>query len=257
MAEFASRLSLRSPAVSYLATTAFNFTSISILLWLAYSSIESRVIATVVAHIAGMLVSMIFCLDFWWTRVSLQMSPPVTAVERTRFLGIATVAVVVATGVVGVVPSSDASLTPVLIALNWMALAAVSIGKYAVMILLVPRQRRVMETLGGIATVTAGVVLAPIWYVGFPLSLPLSVITSKLMRPTAATEAGIGSRINPVVAGFSLFARIPPAVVTKGLSRLFPLLSQDGKHLQVADGVAIAASAPETQTGGKSHTIAQ
>lgn len=133
---------LRSSPASFVVTTGFNFVSISLLLWMAYSHIPSTTVATVAAHIAGMLVSMLFCLDFWWTHVSRQMELPVTLSERGRFLGIATTSAFIAACVVSFGATEVGTSSHVLIALNWLALGLVALVKYIVMIAFVPSVRK-------------------------------------------------------------------------------------------------------------------
>jgi len=131
---------LKSRITSYLVTTLFNFSSISILLFLSYSIVPSRGLATLSAHSLGMFLSMLFSIDFWWSRVSKEMSPDVTLPQRLRFLGIASIAAVISTLITSLEIFQNAE-TFSLVLINWSVLFFVSVTKYLVMVKIVQKGR--------------------------------------------------------------------------------------------------------------------
>lgn len=131
---------LKSRIISYLFTTLFNFSSISLLLVLSYSLIPSRLIATITAHSLGMLISMLFSIDFWWSRVSKEMSPDITLQQRFRFLGLASIAAFLSALITSLEIFRNAE-TVSLIVINWLVLFLVSVTKYLVMVKTVQKVR--------------------------------------------------------------------------------------------------------------------
>ena len=131
---------LKSRITSYLVTTGFNFGSISLLLFLSYSFVPSRLIATLVAHLVGMILSMLFSIDFWWSRVSKEMSTNISLRQRLRFLGLASIAAVLSAFVTSLVFFRDAE-TLSLVIINWVFLAFVSVIKYITIVILVQKNR--------------------------------------------------------------------------------------------------------------------
>ena len=131
---------LKLRITSYLVTTGFNFGSISILLFLSYSFVPSRLIATLVAHLVGMILSMLFSIDFWWSRVSKEMSTKISLRQRLRFLGLASIAAVLSAFVTSLVFFRDAE-TLSLVIINWVVLAFVSVIKYITIVILVQKNR--------------------------------------------------------------------------------------------------------------------
>lgn len=131
---------LSSRILSYLVTTLFNFGSISILLLLSYFFIPSRFLATLAAHSIGMFVSMLFSIDFWWTRVSKEMSTYVTLHQRLRFLGIASIAAFLSALITSLVFFRN-SETSTLLIINWIAISFVSVSKYFAMVRIVQKTR--------------------------------------------------------------------------------------------------------------------
>ena len=131
---------LKSRITSYLVTTGFNFSSISLLLFLSYSFVPSRFIATLVAHSVGMILSMLFSIDFWWSRVSKEMSTNISLRQRLRFLGLASIAAVLSAFVTSLVFFRDAE-TLSLVIINWVFLAFVSVIKYITIVILVQKNR--------------------------------------------------------------------------------------------------------------------
>jgi len=131
---------LRSRITSYLITTGFNFGSISLLLFLSYSFIPSRFIATLIAHSAGMFLSMLFSIDFWWSRVSKEMSTNISLRQRLRFLGLASIAAFLSAFITSLVFFRNAE-TLSLVIINWVVLALVSVTKYIAIVLLVQKNR--------------------------------------------------------------------------------------------------------------------
>ena len=131
---------LKLRITSYLVTTGFNFGSISLLLFLSYSFVPSRLIATLVAHLVGMILSMLFSIDFWWSRVSKEMSTNISLRQRLRFLGLASIAAVLSAFVTSLVFFRDAE-TLSLVIINWVFLAFVSVIKYITIVILVQKNR--------------------------------------------------------------------------------------------------------------------
>lgn len=131
---------LKSRITSYLVTTAFNFGSISLLLFLSYSLVPSRFVATLIAHAAGMLFSMFFSIDFWWTRVSQEMSTTISIQQRLRFLGLASIAAVLSALITSLAFFRNAE-TLSLVIINWVVLAFVSITKYIAIVIFVQNNK--------------------------------------------------------------------------------------------------------------------
>jgi len=138
MVKLLPRHVLKSRITSYLVTTGFNFSSISLLLFLSYSFVPSRFIATLIAHSVGMLLSMLFSIDFWWSRVSNEMSTNITLRQRLRFLGLASTAALLSAFITSLVFFRDAD-TLSLVIINWAVLALVSVTKYIAIVIFVQK----------------------------------------------------------------------------------------------------------------------
>ena len=138
MSNFSKIELLDSRTVSYIVTTGFNFISITLLLLISYSYVEPVWLATLTAQTAGVLVSMWFSLDVWWSKVSREMDSIISLSQRLRFCGIASVSVVITTTLSYIFGPQVGQITGLLL-LNWATLVFVSISKYLVMILVVQK----------------------------------------------------------------------------------------------------------------------
>ena len=138
MSKFNKLELLDSRTVSYIVTTVFNFISITLLLLISYSYVEPVWLATLTAQTVGVLVSMLFSLDVWWSKVSREMDSRISLSQRLRFCGIASVSVVITTTLSYIFGPQVGQITGLLL-LNWGTLVFVSIAKYVLMILVVQK----------------------------------------------------------------------------------------------------------------------
>lgn len=108
---------------------------------------SNATLATLFAHIVGMLLSMFFTIDFWLTRLYGKASVQTNLTARVKFLTIASLAL--ATSLVFSLVAFPAGVASniSLLCLNWACLACISILKYFALlrVLTLPKLNRKEE----------------------------------------------------------------------------------------------------------------
>ncbi len=110
--------------------TAFNFTSISIILVFVSFFNFSPVVTSIVSQLMGLALSMWFTLDFWWKRVENRTELNNKFSDRIFFLSIGSISALLSVITTHVILGSSQSKTIELLAVNWLALAIVAFLKF-------------------------------------------------------------------------------------------------------------------------------
>lgn len=121
----------------YVVTTLFNFISLSSLLVGFRFLFSDSSMSTVLAHGVGMILSMFFTIDFWWVRVSMEVTKPVRYSQRVNFLLIAVIVAVLSYVAVSSIGQPDISPTLWLLFVNWAVIVSFSVAKYILFLVIV------------------------------------------------------------------------------------------------------------------------
>ena len=115
----------------FIITSGVNFLSITTLLYFFLLLVPDVSMATLLAHVIGLLISMAFTLDFWWIKISNNSETQVRAVQRLKFLCIGSVAAFLSWFSVQELSKITTLTKLAVITLNWSIIGIIAIIKYA------------------------------------------------------------------------------------------------------------------------------
>jgi len=116
--------------ISFIATTIFNFVSISGLLIFLGKFSFSAGLRTFLSQTAALILSMLFTIDIWWARISHEIKIPITWRQRLIFLKIASISGIASTLVSWAIFNHKTVKTTNLLLVNWIVLAVIALIKY-------------------------------------------------------------------------------------------------------------------------------
>jgi hypothetical protein len=117
------------PSTSFLFTTLFNFSTISLLILAFHATGLPSIFVTGLSQFLGILISMFFTLDFWWKRVSNEIDT-VTIQMRIEFLRIAMFSAFVSLITTSLLIDSSVPTPLSLLLVNWLTLGFIALTKY-------------------------------------------------------------------------------------------------------------------------------
>ena len=121
---------LKILTTGFLATSIFNFFSISILLYVSLKASLNPTKSTFFAHSIGLILSMIFTLDVYWGRISKEIVLPVKIVQRIKFLGIGGSTALLSLFSVETISNFQSLSVLGVLMINWTVIGLVAILKY-------------------------------------------------------------------------------------------------------------------------------
>jgi hypothetical protein len=126
-------------ALGFVVTTLFNFISITLLLWVALKIFKLQAEATILAQVVGLVSSMVFTLDYWWSRVSKEIESPIKVVQRVKFLGIGGTSALVSWLSVYYIAKISTLSDIQVIFINWFSISLIAVLKYVLFVRLIQK----------------------------------------------------------------------------------------------------------------------
>ena len=109
------------------------------------------------------------------------------------------------------------------------------------------------RTIARIALTAVGLAISPLWYLGFPVTIPLMFVVANSAFPTVGPCSGYGCEVNAFAAGFKLLVFVGgwlgfPLVVGALADVLFPVPADDSGTLTALHSPTDASPAAAART---------